>query len=289
MAIVSVKRLFRETSSQTVNGQRQIVWNYLVKTDAMSDGPEAAEGASDGVTSIPAYGSAHPTDATCVVKSRVAQPISDDPFNFLVRVTFETIKGNASEEIQDPLERPWEYSVTADESTEDYFRDVDGNPLVNSAGQPLRQLLQRDNSTLVINLVYNYASFLPSVSEPYKNTLNAAEIIIKGETYPARKLKMSPITMQEVTEGSTTFYRVTYRIKYSSDGWDQVYEDRGDCFLSSGKLVPIHQQDGIQVPPEGWPLDGSGGMQTNANDPPSQIQRVPYADKDWSPLGLPAI
>jgi hypothetical protein len=222
---------------------------------------------------------------------------------FEVLCEFDTTTGLSQD---NPLDAPWGYNYTYQESTENYFIDrsdpngdtgTTNKPVVNSAGDAFQQFMTRENGMLAITITRNVSSYSPAALDVYKHTVNMAAVTIDGTQYAIGTLKLSPITatkntvtLQDMTV--VTYYAETLTLKARHEGWNQTVLDVGFNTLvgskanNTQKLQPIMDANGNPIT-KPWPLDGTGNAKPNATDTPANLTFSPYfAFQDWTPLGI---
>lgn len=244
----------------------------VVMDNPASDDATTALSATDGVVSVPAIGATW-GQAKAVRKSaaKVAEGVAYD-----VTVQYSSKSGDQPEEVENPLNRPWEYSYDDTPITEPYFFDVEGLPCANSAGEPFDTLPEREVTIGQITIVRNVASFDDSTAQGYRDKINSDSVTIRGTTYAAGQLRIRAISAQgPFEENGVTFWRETIVVAKKADKWEHKFEDRGYSELDEGKLKPILNADGEQVV-RPWPLDGSGAAKASPTDEPATLVRKPY-------------
>lgn len=298
MALVNVNETFERRKSSKKDGKLTHTRTFRVVYDDPIGADVLAMEADDGTIRIPAEGEGYPGNPFVTCRSVDADAVSGSACVFDVTCEYES-GGEIAESAVNPLDRPPRVSFTWAEATVPYFIDHSDPPryVVTSAGEPLPEQLEREEHMLVITAVRNEASFNPVEAWAFGNTCNAGDVVIKGVTYPAGVLKLSPPIGAEAFEtinvGGTDevvhYFEVTYVLKANPLGWrDRVY-DRGRFeYLPDpdptkpGQTLPIMDAAGQVKQP--WPLDGNGRAKPKPTDPPAQLVFTPYKEKDWTPL-----
>lgn len=323
MAIISVKEKHERRRSSVKDGQRSHTRVFLVTTDNIQNGPAAALNANDGDMAIPQAGAEHPSGDGTLVNNIEAEPHQDSGIHFNVTVEYggeedEESGGGGTPVGDDPTLSPVEISYGAAEATESYFLDQSpqpdewdvmtygpwqGRPVVNSAGEPFDNFLERDVSELVITIVSNEAGYDANAMELYSNTINAGPVLIDGVTFAPGTLKLSPITASRhswVDSGGNAdiYYRLTKTLKARRQGWVDRMIDTGvneldytgdePPIIAFGEphdvnLVPIMNGAGLRVS-KPWPLNGKGKKRLRPDEPPAVLTFQPYRAADWSAL-----
>lgn len=315
MAVVSVKELHQyRRSSIDESGNPTHTRAFLVITDDKADGTAVALTAKvmSGETvaaAVPAYRSPHPKSDGTRALSISAEPHNDSDLHF--RVTVEYAIPDFGEVPDDPLKMPAEITYGATESTEPYLYDRSpepedwapstdgtwrGRPVVNSAGDRFDEFRERESSEEMITVVTNEATYSSRAMRAYRQTVNAEDITIDGETYPAGTLKLSPITAQRIWHEPTAkfYYRVIKVVKSREEGWNDYVLDLGTAELDyktadppprheKCNRMPILDASGQRVE-KPWPLNGKGKKKPNPTDVPATLEFRPYAWKSWAAL-----
>ena len=309
MAVISVREKFDRRRSSIKDGKLSHVRVFLVIVDDPTDGPGVALFGNDGTNSVPRENvDTWPGNSLLRCVSVEAEPVSSSALQFEVTAEYETI--SLEEQAENPLDRPAKVAYTFQESTEAYFYDHSpapddwnvlkdgewkGKPVVNSAGDGFEDSFEREAHQLVITVVRNEVSYNPVIADAYSNTVNDADIVIDGITYPARTLKLSPIcgtkNTEKLSSGPTvTFYEVTYQFKARADTWRDKPLDVGfNEYIADadpqkpGKLRLIVGSDSVPVK-RPWPLDGKGRKKPKATDVPKVLEFQPYKELSWASL-----
>lgn len=210
MAIKSVHLLKKSRDGNfDENGGRQYRSVYLVQT---SD-PHVSHHAVMTATGIPQRGTAHPEDSGAKVKTIDAEVDNDDGLKWLVSVTWQspTLEIETS-----PILEPPEISYGFAQFSRVADKDIDDNPIVNSAGETFDPPLEQDDSRAVVLIKRNEASFYFARAIAYQDAVNT-------DAYSGAEpgtLKIARITAdRKVHSVFGVYYEVTYEIHYRPDGW----------------------------------------------------------------------
>jgi hypothetical protein len=162
------------------------------------------------------------------------------------------------------------------------FADVDGNPIVNAAGDPYDPPLMRKvtRCTLFVNRNESAASVNFNTLQALSNTLNL--YVFNG--FPVATVCLNPIKLPEVAFSQVTdqfYFPMQYVFDVNYDTWiAQVVNAGFRCLDALGNLIPIlikGQQATTPVPltVEGAPIlapefsgTGGGGGDDDADSPP---------------------
>ncbi|MEM9414496.1 MAG: hypothetical protein AAGA29_03340, partial [Planctomycetota bacterium] len=280
MSVISVKEKHQDRRAmRTRSGSKEYTRVFQVETDDINDGPAVAVDAAG----VPASGD---TYNGVMFSEKDAAPVDGDDTLFEVTVSYSNSGGSQAQD-EDPLARPADVSFEGSETTEPFFRDVNDKRVINSAGEPFHDFLDRIRSIGSILIERNEATFDDVLMESFRDTTNDATVTIKGNGYAAGTLKMGAVTAKERTENDVTYWRVRYPISKNRDGWLIRVEDRGFSERLGNDLKPILDAAGNQVALP-WPLNGAGTKRFNPADLPAIIDFDAYESKSWAPLGLPA-
>lgn len=297
--MATVLTTFDKRRGSIRDGKEIHVRCYRVRVEKGEGTPEAlhAEG-------IPTDLQPYSTGSPFLAQSWDCQAVPNTALHFDVTVEFYTLDplSHAAQKTTEPVQRFPDISYGASEGTEPYFIDKSATPkpVVNSAGEPFEQYLQRDTGARTITYTRNEASFDPNAMDAYKNTTNDAAVTIDGVEYPTDTLKLAIVTAQKVSETwrnegvdtVATYYKVTYPLKHRAEGWhdhplDVGYQCAADIDGTTGKisaLTPIVNAAGVPVS-KPWPLDGEGAA-ASLTAAPIELDFVPYAPADWTDLHL---
>lgn len=229
MAVVSVSEQFYARSfSSTRKGisplgeillEKQAERQYVVVCNDFADGPAAAETA----TGIPVYGD---TYGGLELLSKKADPIDDDPLIFNVKCSYGTIS-DSSDTSESPLLAPAIQTYGFSVSSEPVYKDANGNPITNSAGERYDPTVQIDVYDPIITHTQNLATFDGGL----------ASYLVGGVNLDAwygnapRTLRINNISAtQEVWNGvspALKYWKVTLEVQIRFDTWDVNILDQG--------------------------------------------------------------
>lgn len=270
------------TYSVTENGAEDISLRYQVILSGPMPATQLITAFSSGQTSIPAINSEHPArPGMYVSKYRVTQPKDAAKHTLDVTVEYSATGASTDNTQDDPEEEPvatenqvvewgWDDGTTSRELVE----DVDGAPVVNSAGDPFDSVPEVEapapTFTKVIKFAgrHRYADFLC--------TVNANEVTIGGMTCAPYTLLCS--VSEKLNIGDNQWpYTYTVRLKYRTNiitkggdtqageiGWNVAVVDAGmrekDDTTGELKLIQILSKETGQAANVTAPelLDGHG-------------------------------
>lgn len=235
-------------------------------------------------TDCPKIGtSTFPTNALARAKTIHIEPLGgggaggDDSgesneYAWIIEVNYDT----EAEAEENPLSRAavvtWEraaYEKPCD-------RDIEGNPIINSAGQAFDPPVMKDDSRAVLKIVKNFATYDDVLYEPYQDAVSSAPF--KGR--PRLTWKCAGITGVSKKENSVSFYEVTFEFHYRKETWIKSILDQGRYELGPagpsdsgpstivgayGPLKPI-RDSARNLVSDPVPLNGEGQRAATPND-----------------------
>jgi hypothetical protein len=297
MAVLSVKRLGRSDRSSQRDGRIIVHQVFQVILDDPAGGALAALFADDGTRHVPAYGELIDAGGPYVCIGKDAQTFSDTGTHWEVSCEFATPTRAEVQRWTAPIDRDVEFGWEYAEKTEEYFKDINDKPVVNSAGEPFDVNPTREAGELVIHLTRNQYTFDAAFYDGFRHTINEYAVVLDGTTYAPGTLKLSPVNCQKVTESvangiggseqDVTYYKLTFTFKARADGWKDYFPDVGYNELDSGgKLKEIQKTTPPGRVDKPYPLDGLGAKKANPTDVPAELEFEPYEEMDWAPLGF---
>lgn len=230
-------------------------------------------------------GDAHPQDSTAKLRSIDLEPRDETRKHWDIELFYEpaTIYGSTS---IPPLDRPVEIRWGSEEVMEIAYADADGTPYTNSAGEPFNPQPQRPKCYLTCTYTRNEADPTWTDLVDFQNVINDASITVDGKVFAAKQALLRITDAPKITEGATTYYRVTYYFRFKGVNWNPTEVlDVGLNQKSGANLVPILDADGSPVR-RPWPLNGAGVKMTNPDDAPAILEFNDYPVADFSTLAF---
>lgn len=289
MSIVSVTKLISGRSGTIQpKGERTYTRVYRVVTNDKADGPQIVRTAS-GVPNFGAsYVDGNDADTSCVVTSKTAETLGDDPFIWNVSVNYTIPDGDSTTH---PLLRAADISFGFEHFQTICERDNQGNGVTNSAGQYFDPPIEKDDSRPVLTVTRNQASFSGAIAIQYQDAVN---IDFFSGAAPGQ-CKMFNISSVKTIEPfgdppvDVTYWRTTYEIHFNRDGWIKRILDQGRYERDGDKLVQIKDKDDKHVT-DPVLLDGNGKelpVETGQNVQAVFLPYRVYRELPFGPLGLP--
>jgi len=248
---------------------------------------------------FPSKGDAWPNNFRYRLHSRRAASFSG-PRYAKVQLIYKTGPFGGEEATDDPLQAPVRYRwrpITQGEPTD---IDIDGNPIINSAGDPFANPVQGFLNSYILEATRNEAGFNQQQAVMFQNAINSTAIQFGGSTIEAGEAKCTGIYPANDFTLVDEYVPVTYQFEIRErltlgDGRritsfvHRILDQGRQAWLYDGSKVPIYNRNGTIANPtpvtRDVPLDrgvpigepGDGGetyysVEVNFNPP----------DRGWS-------
>lgn len=247
MTVTNLGVYNRSASNQL--GIRTYTEVYKVETTQKTEGSYAV-GSAFG---IPAIADQHPDDSAAYCIS--IDPDNTNPWKgWEVTCTYSTERIIGANPLNDEILLQW----TSEIYQEPVFTDVDGNAILNSAGDYFIDPAQmRDSAHLIVKIMAN-VNAVPSWVLSYQNAVNNSAITIGGLSIAERLAKVQSINISSVKRRNAfLYYEFEYEVHLHRDGWRSRPLDAGFRQLVGGELIQIRDNNGDEVTTP-VPLNGSG-------------------------------
>lgn len=186
--------------------------------------------------------------------------------------------GKNSDDSGDPTRKPTEWDWDDGVEMEEFDRDIEGNPIVNSALDPFSTPAQATTQTLVIVAYRWYTSFDVERSQLYRNTVNEDDwrpsgTLFGGRSIPAGTAKCVSIRPTARLTSNARYVEVMHRFELRADGWKYRVMDQGRRMNAVSNNVGTVQPIVLVQPPKApisqdVRLDGSGRpLERNTYEP----------------------
>jgi len=255
MSVVNVKAEWETRPAGKDSTGRWAERGYTVLLTDPADGELVALAANG----IPRRGQSHPQDSWLVCKDvHISQWLS--PVMAKIVARFE-LRGETTGDgdYDSPLKMPAEISYRWETSREPIDEDANGEPIVNSSGEPFDPPIEENFEDLVMTITQNEATFDPAKFTNYNGRTNSKEF----GGFAAGLVKMKAPTGDEQQQGAAKYFRVTWTFVVRNDGWKRRQLDRGFRELvgvdadGKPKYTQIKDTDGNPIS-EPALLDGNG-------------------------------
>jgi len=233
MAVVDVVEL-PEGSSYRDADEHRIERVFRVQMSDPTDSPYLAETA----TGIPSIGDPHPLISSRKVRSIRVEQESNRIFH-RVTVTYATPVysdhlepgGVQDNPLLDPIQVDWGYW------SREKVIDVDntGSPVVNTVGDPFDPPYTDEVHDLTVQIIRNESSFNPIRANEYVDAVNSDYCTIAGLAVSPRQALCLEYSARSAYRNTVSYWVVTYRFAFKSDGWDVALANRGiSCLINIG-------------------------------------------------------
>lgn len=233
--------------------------------------------------SCPNLGAQHPSDLTLYVNERKATN-EEGKRHWVVTI------GYTNEEFaENPLDEPAKTSWDTEIFQQVAETDVDGEAVVNAAGQYFDPPIMKDDFRLSATVRKNVVA-VPAWVLEYLNKTNLAAFTLDGMTFTAGQAKLAKLSLSEPQERNDITYRVlTMLFQFKEDTWVEEPLNQGmmEKPTSGNILQKIKDRNGQEVT-KPVPLDANGRALwrtlpvTPANC--TYMSYVIYGPKDFSVL-----
>ena len=209
-------------------------------------------------TNLPSIGDVHADDNQAYCVSVDPQCVAGNWWE----VTAQWSSGrrlDATDPAQDEIMISW----TSEIYQEAIHEDVNGNAILNSAGDYfIDPLVTRDNSHFIAKIRANVRG-VPAWVLSKQNHVNSGIITIGGLQIAAGLARMSRLEISErQRRGNIDFWVLSYEIHIHENGWRARPLDAGFRKLEYGEPVQIKDKNGDEVTTPVL-LDGEGGVLTD--------------------------
>lgn len=219
------------------------------------------------------------------VKFDVAQD-QDDPFTWLVRVKYTSSPQDvqqAQQVDQDPLSRPPKITWGFNKYQKPALTDINGAPLLNSAGAWFQPLPEIDDSRPVLTIQRNEATLNTQNLINYQDAVNSDDIW--GFGVGTSKISIGAVSMWE---NNLVYWDVTYTIEFRRDGWGLSIVDAGFYELDANNKPKAILDASGNVPGEPVLLNGAGKRRLPADPNAYYVKTFTvYKQLAYGPLNLP--
>lgn len=279
MTVTYIGETGRGRSAENNEGVKTYTRVFILKTSSQSDGPAAV--GSHG--SLPVIGNTHPEDGNAYCSSiRVDNTWPWRGWTVTCSYTNQRILHPT-----DPTQDEIMISFTSEIYQEVVLVDINGEAILNSAGDFFVEAPMRDAARLIASIKVNLTS-VPAWVLSYQNAINNASISIGGLTVGQYKAKMQNIQVSERKyRGSTAYYELSFDVHINKDGWlfepvdnglrylatvpNESTSDSDDTMVALKNIVNEGDKQEITVPAL---LNGAGGIL--ADPSPSNAEYLTY-------------
>jgi hypothetical protein len=214
---------------------------------------------------MPKVGHGHPKNVSLFVQAVAFK--QEGPNFWMGTATYGSLDtgGGGGEVSDDPLAEPIALLWRIGNTTVPIDRDVEKNPIVNSAGDPFTTPPNIQFQTLFVEARRNERTFNPQIAVNFANAVNQDRFVIDGRTYAskgqAKVVSIAPDS--EYQPRKAKFVSVVYIFELRADGFKLRLMDQGTraWAYKSGEVdeAPYHILDKNDSPvTTDVPLNGRG-------------------------------
>lgn len=160
---------------------------------------------------------------------------------------------DAGETSENPLNAPPQINWDQTQYTKLTDRDIEGNAVVNSAGDPYQDAQEIDDPRPVLNITRNIQNFSPALAYQYRNAINADPFQGAG---PGEVKVMAIKADYQYDQQWGNYWTVSVQLQFEPLGWDRKILDQGFREKKNNKMVAITTSgEAVKEPAL---LDGTG-------------------------------
>lgn len=178
------------------------------------------------VLGLPALFSSHPNNPTALLQS-IEPRLTDPPYLWTIDLKYSSDVGDPAKFDDSPLNRPTDITFGFQKYQRPITQDVNGLPVVNSAGEAFDPAIEIDDSRPTMTFARNEGGFDPQLPLIYQDAVNSDAFF----GFLPGQVKISNIQSVFANEGSVTFWRVTYEFEVRREGWRLRVLDQGTRYL----------------------------------------------------------
>ena len=259
MTVTSIEEEKTRSSSHTINNKRSYTRSWIIQTNDRDDGPKTVEDAWVTSTSIQAgssYSTPNETDTSAYAKDIRVDCIDKSGNVWRLTCNYGTWDETATSPTSQSVDKNYSFQPV----TVYTDKDATGGAIVNSAGDPFDDLVEKEVFRPVYRVVRNEASFDTTSAWEYTNAVNSDTFL--GESADKWKVHISADELYDQSIG--TYYRVTYEFVYS-DNWQLEILDQG-WRESDGTNKTNIEVDGAPITQPAL-LDGTGQVLAEGGTP----------------------
>lgn len=233
MAIWKWTEYWNDTAGDDDSPGREYTRHFKAHTDDILDSPKVALDYAECPQVHDVYvdtrsldlGGEPFTDTGALAVKRHAERASDTPYIFMVDIEYSTRYGDPEKQIEDPTERPptRDWSGASEEIA--LIQDVDGRPIVNSAGEFLEppQTDELGSAVVTITKFINDGDFNPVTYVSYQGATNSDTFLgFDPGTCKFKSWKAPPHF-----ENGISCRQLTVEIHIREQGWARYLLDQG--------------------------------------------------------------
>jgi hypothetical protein len=286
----TVNEIAREQTAEKDVGGYKLSRVWLVQLDSHLWGPYSA---IEAVTADPNgadIGDAHPL-SPFIFLQRFGNP-SVEENRKVWRVTGEYDQSGTPSWPGNPLQAPAQIAWSSATHTEPIVQDVNGDAVVNSAGQQFDPPLTQERRVLVATITYNIEQWSAATAATYQGTVNIAATVIGNVNVAARMAKIIEINGTQQYYNDTPYWTVVTKVEITTEvwatgqGWDRQVLDQGLYGLDADDKFGILVTEKGEDASEPLLLDGAGHALDPQTAAPHFLTFRVNRETNFAPLNL---
>lgn len=277
MALVSIDPVRDGRGGEIKPGATTYSKQFVLVTDNYNDDEAVVMGYC--VSHFGDVGHTHPNDPNNYCVSIKVADFGDDT-NKIWKITLDYTNVQTEITQLNPLEQPPIPFWTLKEVERVVDFDINGDPILNSAGDPFDPPVTVIDFNPCLNVTRNEPIFTGTLALNYNNRINSGTFY----GWAAGHAKMAVTSTPAYFPNGTPYAVVTYVIEFSVEGWKKRILDAGYREKDGTDRKPIVDAFGERVTSP-VPLDGSGGA-ADPGDPATPLEFDVYFSANFSALGL---
>ena len=244
---MAVTACVRSRTGDSSKGDHKHSRSHTLAWDVYTDNPlddgydVLSQGPLVGPDPIPGIYYGHPSDIFAYAKDATATRDSNDPKKWSVSVNYDNKAPDPRQNDPNPLARPTKYKIEWANFTKIVTKDINGNEILNAAGEEFDPPIEIDDSRPVLVATKNVSSLTTviNLARQYKNAINTNTFY----GAPPRHANVQAITAgDEQRENNVYFYVVTIRVEISETTWEKEILNQG--FRHFDNAVPKNNPGG---------------------------------------------
>ena len=283
MAVVSARKLWHDRDGDAERaGTRRYTESWRVETDTKTDGVVTVGAGFTFFTGV-GYGSTYFEDSGAWLQRIAPRNESFSPYVWIVTCNYSSERETAADPTAEPAQITW----SGEQFQRPAVLDINGDAIVNSAGDWFDDSPQMDDSRVTCQIQKNVVA-VPSWILDYRDAINIAPFTVDGVYVGAGLAKCQPPQIgPEQERNSIVFRQLSLTLQFRDEGWQLYILDRGyneiDPF-DSGERIKILDSKGLE-PSSPSLLNGAGEYMPDPG--PSNFYNLTfdvYKQRDFSVL-----
>jgi hypothetical protein len=278
MAVTNVILRKRQGKATLSGGKRVRTYQaiYYVKCNSINEDPVTIWGHPEIPTLYPI--SSWPTDPGALLVDVDPQQQEETPDFWIVTCSYTSNPdiGKPEDVQENPLNRPAVIQRSPVQRQRIVERDVDGNLIINTAGEPFNPPVEREEHAPSFTITKNLANWPYAMELALTDAINSSPIVYvsRGISYGARLVKCNGFSGGESYENGINFWAVSVALEVNWDGWNP---DK----LNAGFREKYTDEFGEKYL---WPITGANGESVSE---PVLLDSLGRSDPYRDPIYLP--